>query len=102
VISGIKKAFFLGLGAFSVTKERAEKFFDEMVKKGEMTREEANELFNALIERGKEEREHIQKIVKTEVEKFKMSTKFVSKEEFYELSERVAKLEKMLYKENNE
>jgi len=102
VISGIKKAVLLGLGAFSITKEKAEKLFDEMVKRGEITREEANELLNSLVEKGKEEGEKIKEIVRTEFEKLRVSNKFVSKQEFEMLTERVAKLEEILLNKNSD
>ncbi|KUK10558.1 MAG: hypothetical protein XD50_1189 [Clostridia bacterium 41_269] len=100
MISGIKKAFLLGLGAISITKEKAEKLFDEMVKRGEITKEEANELLNILVEKGKEEGERIKEIVKTEIDKVKMTNKFVTKQEFEVLSERVTRLEEILLSKN--
>ncbi|NLO88917.1 MAG: hypothetical protein GX088_01065 [Clostridia bacterium] len=102
MISGLKKAFLLGLGAISITKEKAEKLFDEMVKRGEITREEAKELLNSLMEKGKEEGEKIKETVRTEFERLKVSNKFVTKQEFDMLTERVAKLEEILQNKESE
>ena len=35
----IKKGMYLGIGVFSLTKEKAEKFVDELIKSGEASLE---------------------------------------------------------------
>ncbi|MFW5983194.1 MAG: phasin family protein [bacterium] len=101
VTSGFRKAFLLGLGTVSVTKEKTEQLIEDMAKKGKISREEAREYFDVLVEKGQEEREHIQNIVQSEMARFKDMTKFVSREEYDRLSKRVKELEMKLNAEQN-
>jgi len=60
----IEKVLYLGLGMFSVTRDRIEKIVDELMEKGEISREEAGEVVENLIKRGEEERKAIRKLVR--------------------------------------
>jgi hypothetical protein len=52
----IEKVLYLGLGVFSVTRERMEKVVNELIEKGELSREEAGQVMDELIKRGEEEK----------------------------------------------
>ena len=52
----IEKVLYLGLGVFSVTRERMEKVVNELIEKGELSREEARQVMDELIKRGEEEK----------------------------------------------
>jgi polyhydroxyalkanoate synthesis regulator phasin len=90
----IKKAFYLGLGALSFTKDKAEKFMNEMVEKGEMSAEEGNKFVDDLIKRGEEARQEIKDFVEQEI-KCKHKD-MVSREEYDALLQRLKDLEDRL------
>ena len=50
----MKKAFYLGLGVMSMTRERSERFYNEMVEKGQMSGEEARDFVDEAIKKGEE------------------------------------------------
>lgn len=52
----IKKGLSFGLGLAVTSKEQAEKFVNDLVKKGELSLEESKDMVNQLIQRGEEEK----------------------------------------------
>ncbi|WP_227762354.1 phasin family protein [Zhaonella formicivorans] len=98
----MRRAMHVGIGALSLTREKAEQLMDELVKKGEMSQSEAKEFIENLIERGKQEQAEIRNMIRQEVQKFQEEFPLVSRKEVKELEERIAKLEAMLNKQNEE
>lgn len=89
-----EKALYLGLGVFSVTRERVEKVVDELMEKGEISREEAGEVMENLIKRGEEERKAIRKLVQEEMGGLKKDLSASTQSELEELKARIRELEK--------
>jgi polyhydroxyalkanoate synthesis repressor PhaR len=84
-----KKSVLFGLGVFDLTKEKAEKMVDEMIKRGEMSQSDKSKAVKELL-KGHDER--MQKL-KTKIDESveKVTTKVRGKEK-----EEVAKLHKKL------
>jgi len=59
----IEKMLLASLGAFTITKEKAEKIVEEFVKRGEVAKKDKAGYINKLLERGKDARIEIEKIV---------------------------------------
>jgi len=91
----IKKAMYLGLGIFSVTREKAEKMMNELVEKGEMSRDEAKQTIDDLLARGEEERKSLRNMIKEEIEDWHKEFPLVTRSEFESLK---AKLEELQQK----
>lgn len=89
----LKKGLHLGIGAVSITRDKAEQLAQEMVKKGEITADEAKGLADQLVQRGEEERKNLRETVRHEFDKLRNEFKFVSKEEYERLEQRVKELE---------
>jgi polyhydroxyalkanoate synthesis regulator phasin len=90
----IKKAMLLGLGLFSLTKEKAEEFVDDLIKRGEVTREERFKVVDKLLEQAeKQERELVGKISET-VQKVITDIGLPTKKELDEISKRLEEIEK--------
>ncbi|MGS0744644.1 phasin family protein [Syntrophomonas erecta subsp. sporosyntropha] len=98
-MSMMKKALYLGLGIFSVTRERAEKMVSELVEKGEMTRDEAKQVIDDMVTRGEEEKEGMRKMVQEEVDKLKKELPLVSRGELEALQVRIEALEQKIGQE---
>ena len=92
----IEKALYLGLGVFSVTRERVEKVVNELMDKGEISREEAGEVIEDLIKRGEEERKAIRNLVQEEMGGLKKDLSTSTQSELEELKARIRELEKRL------
>lgn len=71
----IEKGLLIGLGALTLTRERAQKIVEELVKRGEARREEASELVDRLVKRGDEERAELRKLLENTVAQMGLATK---------------------------
>ncbi len=74
-----EKAYLAGLGAFSVTKDKAKEIVDELVEKGKITAEEAPKFLKDVLskaEEGKKELElRIQKGTEDALRKLNVASK---------------------------
>ena len=96
----LRKAMFAGVGAFSFSKEKAEKLVEELVEKGEVGAEEAKSFVKELLEKGQQEKEAIKDNVRIEVTKLKENWGLVTKKDMEQIEERLAALEAKLTAEN--
>jgi polyhydroxyalkanoate synthesis regulator phasin len=75
----LEKAYLAGLGAFSVTKDKAKEIVDELVEKGKITAEEAPKIIKDLVAKAEESRkaieDRIDKGVENTVNKLNLATK---------------------------
>lgn len=92
----LKKAFLVGLGAISLTRERTEKFVKEMEAKGEVTSSELKELVNEMMEKGEEGQKALTEFIKKEMERVKQSMGMATREEVTMLEKRLKDLEARL------
>ncbi len=92
----MKKALYFGLGALSITRDHAEKFFAEMVDKGEISRDEAKNFVDEAIKRGEEEKGELRKTIRQEFEEMKNTFSYVSKSDFEALEKRIRDLEEKI------
>jgi len=84
----------LGWGAFSVTREKAEKLVELLIAKGEIKREEAKSVIKLLVARGEKEREEFRQHFQQEAKNLIQKCNFVTREEFFNLQEKVDTLAK--------
>ncbi|MBU7007019.1 phasin family protein [Phosphitispora fastidiosa] len=89
----IKRPILMGMGAVSITRERAEKFARELEEKGEVTSEEARQFADELVQKGEQERANFKDTVKREVDSLLRTAGLVTKKEFDQLESRVRQLE---------
>jgi len=95
-MSIFKEAFYLGLGAMSLTRERAEKFYDEMIERGETSKEDAKQFIEDAIKKGEEERKEMRNMVRDEINDVRKDFAFVRKSEVEALEARIKELEEKL------
>ncbi|MBC7341839.1 MAG: polyhydroxyalkanoate synthesis regulator [Clostridia bacterium] len=96
MLDGLKKAGYLGIGLFSLTREQIEKMVDDWAKKGEVQRRETREIVEELVERGKKEKEAIENAAKKEVDRFMGRINPVTRKDLERLEQRLARIEKKL------
>jgi len=66
-MDGIKKFFLAGLGALSLSKEKAQNIVAELVKQGKLKEKEGKILAEEMFKKAKETKQNIQKTVNTTV-----------------------------------
>lgn len=65
----IKKGMYLGIGLFSLTKEKAERFVDELIKSGEASLEEKNTLIQNLLDEAQKQKDILEKKINEEIKR---------------------------------
>jgi polyhydroxyalkanoate synthesis regulator phasin len=96
VIEILRKVVLVGIGALSLTKEKAEQLVKELADKGHVTTDEARTFVGELLERGQRERESIRKTVGEEIEGLRDKWGLVTKKDLNELLRRLAVIEEHL------
>ncbi len=92
----MKKAFMFWLGAMNLTKDKAEKFMDELEERGDMSKEEIKKFVDEAIERGEEERQALKEMMKKQWNEYKDELPFVSRSDYEQLEARIKELESKL------
>ncbi|MEN6388806.1 MAG: hypothetical protein ABFD04_00180 [Syntrophomonas sp.] len=92
----MKKMVYFGLGALTLTRERAEKVFSEMVEKGEMNRDEAKQWVEDVIKRGEEEKTEFRTTIRKELEQIRSDFPLVTKADLEAIEARLAAIESKL------
>jgi poly(hydroxyalkanoate) granule-associated protein len=92
----IEKLMLAGLGAIILTKEKAEKIVDELVKKGKITKKKGPDIVKTILEKGKDTRNEIEKIVEKSVMKIHKRLNIPTRNDFEKLSKKIDTLEKKL------
>jgi polyhydroxyalkanoate synthesis repressor PhaR len=93
-----KKSLLFGLGVFDLTKEKAEKIVDEMVKRGEMNQADKAKAVNELLKGHDERMEKLKKKIDDSVEKVTAKVRGKEKEELAKLHKKVEELSKIIEK----
>jgi len=65
----IEKPFYFGLGVFAYSKEKIEKFANELAKSGKIDKNDVESFVVEMLERGKDQKSEIRKILKDEIAK---------------------------------
>lgn len=86
----------LGIGTFSLTKEKAEKLIDEMVERGEINREEAKKTVEDIIKKGEEQKDQFRSMIREEMDKWRSDHAVSSKAKIEDLEARIKDLEEKL------
>ena len=74
-----EKAYLAGLGAWSVTKEKAKEIVDDLVEKGKITADEAPKILKEVVTKAEESKkaleERVEKGVENTVNRLNLATK---------------------------
>ncbi|MBN1523755.1 MAG: phasin family protein [Spirochaetales bacterium] len=92
----IKKGVLLGLGAITLTKEKAEEFADELIKKGGAAQDKKNEIVNDLLKKAQTLESDIEKKIGEQVRKTLTNMGVPTKEDFEELKTEIKKISSKL------
>jgi polyhydroxyalkanoate synthesis repressor PhaR len=93
-----KKSVLFGLGVFDLTKEKAEKIVDEMVKRGEMNQSDKAKAVKEILKGHDERMEKLKKKIDESVEKVTAKVKGKEKEEIAKLHKKIDELSKTIEK----
>lgn len=91
----IDKLFLAGLGAASMTKERAEKIFDEYVARGKAEKDQKQGFVKDVMEHAQKTKDELEKVISEQVKKAVANLSVATKEDVKRLE---AKLDQLLKK----
>ena len=63
-----EKGISMGLGLFTMTREKAEEIVDKLIEKGEISRKEASGVLEEILNRAEKEREELEKRINNSLE----------------------------------
>ena len=86
----------MGIGMFSLTRERAQSYIDEMVERGEIKREDAKDSVDQIIRKGEEQRAEFSQAMQDEFDKWRSKFGVVTRAEYDELLKKIKDLEARL------
>jgi polyhydroxyalkanoate synthesis regulator phasin len=97
----LDKLMLAGLGAMSMTKERAEQIFDEYVEKGRVTRDQRSGFVRDLLDQAEKARRDMEKIIGEQVHKAIAQTNLATKDDVNSLAEKLNQLSLQISAFNN-
>lgn len=92
----MERGLLIGLGALTLTRERAQAFVDDLVQRGEARRGEARDLVDRLVKRGEEERAGLRKLVRTELESAMVRMNLATRKDLEALSQKIEEMAEKL------
>jgi polyhydroxyalkanoate synthesis regulator phasin len=92
----LDRIMLAGLGALSMTKERAEKMFDEYVSRGQAQREARSGFVKEVMDSAEKTRSELQKLVSDQVRQTMKTLHVATQEDVQRLEQ---KLDQLLAKE---
>ena len=93
-----KKSLLFGLGVFDLTKEKAEKLVDEMVKRGEMSQSDKAKAVTELLKGHEERMKKLKTKIDERVEKITAKVRGKEKDELAKLHKKLDDLTKVVEK----
>ena len=94
----LKKSVLFGLGVFDLTKEKAERIADEMIKRGEMSQSDKAKAVKELLKGHEERMKKLKTKIDESVEKVTTKVKGKEKEELAKLHKKIDELAKLVEK----
>ena len=92
----MERGLLVGIGAMTLTREKAEAFVDELIIRGQARRGEAGGLVDKLVEQGEEERDELRKLVRSEIESSVARMKLATRKDLEVLSQKIEELAEKL------
>jgi len=92
MFEAIDRAMMAGLGALTMSKEKAEKLFDEYVSKGEAAREGRTGFVKEVMDSADKTRQELETLVSDQIQKTVTGLHLASREDVARLEEKIDRL----------
>ncbi len=92
----LHRIFMAGVGAISMTQEKAEQIFDEYVKKGQAAKEQKTGFVKEMVDQADKTRASLEKIVSKQVKSSIETMHLVTREDVERIEGKVDKMTAML------
>ncbi len=94
MLEGIEKLMTAGLGALSVTREKAEKLFDECLRRGEVKKEQRSHFVQDVLDAAEKARKDVREFIGEHVEKAVAKMNLATRADVARLEEKIEQLRK--------
>ena len=91
----LDKLMLAGLGAMSMTKEKAEEIFDEYVEKGKAQKDQRSGFVKDLVDRAEKSKKDMEKLISEQIDKALAKQPLATKDDIKRIE---AKLDQLLSK----
>ena len=88
----LDKLFLAGLGAMTLTKDKAEEIFEDYVEKGKAQREQKSGFVKELLETAEKSRADLEKIISEQVHKALAQLPLATKDDLKRVEEKLDQL----------
>ena len=88
----LDKMMLAGLGAISMTRERAEKIFDEYVSRGKLEKDNRSGFVKDIMDAADKNREELEKLINKQVKEVLNQLNLPTREDFERLEQKIDKL----------
>lgn len=88
----LDKLMLAGLGAMSMTKEKAEKIFDEYVEKGKVQKDQRSGFVKDVMDQAEKAKEDLEKVVAEQVEKALAKQPLATKDDIKRIEDKLDQL----------
>ena len=92
----LNKTLMAAIGAISLTKENAEKFVDELIKRGELDKGKRVEAIKEALDKAEEKSKEMAEKIKESVKSVNLTKKYARSDDFEALERKVDHLTKMV------
>ncbi|NLT21488.1 MAG: hypothetical protein GXX82_00415 [Syntrophorhabdus sp.] len=89
----IRKAVYMGLGAISMTKDKAEELVDDLIKRGEVASAERYKTIDKLLKEADNQEKEFQRKVSAAVQKVIVEMGLPTRKDLEEIGETLKKIE---------
>jgi len=90
----LDKMMLAGLGAISMTRERAEKIFDEYAERGKLEKENRTGFVKAVMDAADKNRDELEKLISKQVRETVERLNLPTREDIERLEQKIDKLSK--------
>ena len=97
----IKKTMLLGLGAISLTKEKAEGIIDDLVKRGEVKEKDRTVMLEKLLKEGEMQKNELEGKISASAQKVMTSIGLPTQKDFKNILKRLDGIEKAIGSPND-
>ena len=96
--SVLKKTLLAGLGVYSLSREKAQEYMDDLVKRGELSKDEGSKFVKAMVDKAEEEAAFVKKMIDERVSQILGMMKPSVDEEIQRLEAKIEELSKEVKK----
>ncbi len=98
MLEAVKKAMLAGIGALDLSREKGEKFFDELIKRGEQPKDEGAKLVKETLDRAEKKTTELKEKIDERVKELMPQFMHRQSEQIAELNRKIDALTKIVEK----